>query len=269
MFEEIEQNIFINRNFSFLVKKNEFTLFFKFLSGDFSCAQKYFENLETGDLPISKLPSYMQEYFALKNYSKKEIRLFKHFIQKVGTELKFNLLEDLPDNGNLRSDLFNAYKKYNDLIVPKILCKKTDAELAENSINCIGENYNLNSAKLARHYKRYAENNSIGLWLYMASLGNLLEEQIKKLNDEGDVYSAYILHAIGTGFADAVVEDLNLYLDLTTGKQLKRFSPGYEDWDVSERAKIFSILKYSYEIGLSLSESYAFQPEQSCTGLIA
>lgn len=269
MFEEIEQNIFINRNFSFLVKKNEFLLFFKFLFGDFSCAQKYFENLETGDMPISKLPSYMQEYFALKNYSKKEIRLFKHFLKEVGTELKFNLLEDFPEGENLRSDLYNTYKQYNDLIVPKILCKKIDAELTENSINCLMENYTLNSAKLARHYKRYAENNIISIWLYLISLGGLLEEQIKKLNDTGDVYAAYILHSIGTGFTGAVVEDLNLYLDLTTGKQLKHFSPGYGDWDISERSKIFSILKYPYEIGLRLSGTCTFLPEQSAAGLIA
>jgi hypothetical protein len=269
MFEEIEQNIFINRNFSFLVKKNEFILFFKFLSSDFSCAQKYFENLETGDMPISKLPSYMQEYFALKNYSKKEIRLFKHFLKKVGTELKFNLFEDFPESGSIRSDLFNTYKKYNDLIVPKILCKKMEAELSENSINCIGENYTLNSSWLARHYKRYSENNKIDLWLYLVSLGSQLEEQVKKLNDEEDVYAAYILHSIGTGFTEAVVEDLNLYMDLTTGKHLKRFSPGYEDWDIAERSKILNIIKFSYEIGLNLSETYAFQPEQSSAGLIA
>jgi len=269
MFEEIEQNIFINRNFSFLVKKSEFKLFLKFITEDFSIAQKYLENLDKGEMPISKLPSYMQEYFALKNYSKKEIKLFKHFVLELEADLMYNPLNELQEGKNIRVDLFNLYEKYESLITPKVLVKKIDAELSDNFINCLNENYSFNSSKLAKHFVRYAENNKVSLWLYAITIGSQIDAEIKRLNNEGDVYSAYVLHAIGAGFVDITAEDLNKYLNSLNGKQLKRFSPGFEDWDISELCKIFSILKYPYEIGVSLTESFMILPETSTSGMMA
>jgi hypothetical protein len=162
---------------------------------------------------------------------------------------------------------------------------KEEIEKAEGLIhsNAISINFNLSSVTddevttdcnslvfktkyLSRHLKGCSRAS-----LFVCTIGPKLEEKVKNYFTEGEQTRAYIMNGIGS----AAVEDAANYANQVIIKEaekegfetVKRFSPGYGDWDISDQKAIFDVLKPS-AIGVVLNERCLMIPEKTITAII-
>jgi hypothetical protein len=76
--------------------------------------------------------------------------------------------------------------------------------------------------------------------VYLVTIGPEIDDEVKHLAADGNVFEAYLLNGIGAGAAEMAANDLNLYINdnFGNGTAYKRLSPGYGDWPVSDQGKI-------------------------------
>ncbi|OGV95928.1 MAG: hypothetical protein A3I04_08070 [Nitrospinae bacterium RIFCSPLOWO2_02_FULL_39_110] len=107
--------------------------------------------------------------------------------------------------------------------------------------------------------------------LFVCTIGSRLEESIKGYFTEGEQTRAYIMNGIGSAAVEEVVNYVNQLITKDAEKErfetVKRFSPGYGDWNLLDQKAIFDILKPS-SIGVSLNEKYFMIPEKSITAIV-
>lgn len=123
----------------------------------------------------------------------------------------------------------------------------------------------LKSRKLSKAMKDCHE-----IICFIASIGNGIEKEIKRLVDENRLAGAYILDAMGSVAVENIVE--TFYQRMRTKYEAEdrgvtlRFSPGYCDWPVTDQKKIFSLFD-SFRVGVNLSDSCLMQPRKSISGV--
>lgn len=106
--------------------------------------------------------------------------------------------------------------------------------------------------------------------VFLATIGNDIDELITGLSKENKLSDASIYDAIGSVaveeavdyFQNSVDHDVSETRNCTT----MRFSPGYCDWSVREQKKIFDVLD-SEAAGVSLSSSFLMNPRKSVSGV--
>ena len=107
--------------------------------------------------------------------------------------------------------------------------------------------------------------------LFVCTIGAELEKRIKDYFDKGEQTRAYIMNGIGSAAVEEVVNYVNQLITKDAEKErfetVKRFSPGYGDWNLLDQKAIFDILKPS-SIGVSLNEKYFMIPEKSITAIV-
>ncbi|MBN2395741.1 MAG: hypothetical protein JXC36_04670, partial [Candidatus Atribacteria bacterium] len=100
----------------------------------------------------------------------------------------------------------------------------------------------------------------------LVTIGEKLEEIVRKKFDQNQSMQAIILDAIGTVAVKMVGQWFNHYLEKEISKigyKLSRyFEPGSGDWDLEEQQKVFTILRPK-EIGVSLSDHFMMIPTKS------
>ena len=73
--------------------------------------------------------------------------------------------------------------------------------------------------------------------VFLATIGNHLEEMVSRLAEDGLIVQATVLDAIGSGVAETVASFVQDRISETARARglaiSQRFSPGYCDWDVS------------------------------------
>jgi hypothetical protein len=107
--------------------------------------------------------------------------------------------------------------------------------------------------------------------LFVATIGETLEERASALFEEGDFLASVLLDAAGTVALHRVVKALRLTLAREAeamGHQLTgRTAPGYGDWDLRDQAQLFQALSGD-PLPVRLSESGVMIPKKSLSGLI-
>jgi cobalamin-dependent methionine synthase I len=109
--------------------------------------------------------------------------------------------------------------------------------------------------------------------IYVVTIGSGIDDTVKLLGMEGEMFDSYVLNAIGAASAEMIAEDLNYYFNdtISNGKtelQYYRFSPGYGDWLVNDQKILFSLLKPEERIGVILNDGYIMLPEKSTSGIM-
>lgn len=103
------------------------------------------------------------------------------------------------------------------------------------------------------------------------TVGPLIEEQVEVLFSQGNYNSALLLDAAGSTAAETTAEYANLSISSQMAKfgfhTLRRFSPGYGDWDLSVQPELLPLTGGS-EIGISVTSSFMLTPRKSITALI-
>lgn len=143
------------------------------------------------------------------------------------------------------------------VIVPVENCKRGLVVLAQGA--------ELASRKLAKALRdaQYAV-------CFIVTLGEEVDAAIKKHTLAGNVFSGYIMDAIGSAAAENLAEQFHM----ETVKRLNgigkggthRFSPGYCDWPITEQGTLFSVLGEKHA-GVSLHNSSLMIPRKSVSAV--
>jgi len=109
------------------------------------------------------------------------------------------------------------------------------------------------------------------LSLFIVTLGSKFVNYLSDLYEENNYQEYYEYYHFGNVVVEAFADYVHNIIrkDLVISEKAgKRYSPGYTVWqELSEQQKLFDLLKAD-EIGLSLSETYQIQPEQSISALV-
>ena len=107
--------------------------------------------------------------------------------------------------------------------------------------------------------------------VFLATIGNRLEEMACHLAEDKLVLQAAVLDAIGSDVAETVanfVQDRIGEVASTQGLCIsQRFSPGYCDWDISQQKMVFRAMNGD-TAGIRLTEGCLMLPQKSVSGII-
>jgi 5-methyltetrahydrofolate--homocysteine methyltransferase len=108
--------------------------------------------------------------------------------------------------------------------------------------------------------------------LQVVTMGQVASDTIQSLQDAGDYAEAYYTHGLAVEMAEGLAEYTNklirqeLGLD---GQSGRRYSWGYPAIpDLEDHEKVFRLLPVRSTIGVDLTESYQFVPEQSTAAIV-
>lgn len=114
------------------------------------------------------------------------------------------------------------------------------------------------SAFLAKRFN-YAKE----LGLFIVTIGPQIEEKSKCK----DRLHSFIYDAIGSEYAESSANALQKLIEEERGCRMKRYSPGYNDWDISDQEKLFNLVDGNV-IGVKLTGSCIMEPEKSISAII-
>ena len=107
--------------------------------------------------------------------------------------------------------------------------------------------------------------------VFMVTIGPLLEQEVDKLMNQGEMTRGVILDAIGSETADAVAEELHKVMLKQMAEEqgfsvTPRFSPGYGDWPVTVQKDLLELCSGEL-IGISVNESSLMIPRKSVSAV--
>jgi hypothetical protein len=204
---------------------------------------------------------------------------YRFFYKEVGASLRFNPLSQRQSGKHILESISHFLKEYLNLINPKALFTRLNFTPDEEGLKLGKPEIHLDSRKLKIFTSRSSkEEKEIAskkfkmkkVVVYLVTIGPGLDNKVKSLAAEGNIFEAYLLNGIGAGAAEMTANDLNLYINDTygNGSVFKRLSPGYGDWPVTDQAKIFNLLNPEKNIGVKLTDSYIMLPEKSTSGIM-
>lgn len=107
--------------------------------------------------------------------------------------------------------------------------------------------------------------------LFVVTIGQKIERQIDEFTKNANISNAAILDAVGSAAIESCVNFLNDIIDTKAKeagyKTIRRFSPGYGDWELKEQKGLLNQLNAS-RIGVTLTNGFLMQPEKSVSGVI-
>lgn len=105
---------------------------------------------------------------------------------------------------------------------------------------------------------------------FIATIGDDIENETKKLLKENRLSEAYILDAMGSVAVENMVDRFHKGFITRThmdGKGITlRFSPGYCDWPITDQKKLFDLFS-SNHLRVELKDSCFMRPRKSITGV--
>src|SRR4051794_20417528 len=125
---------------------------------------------------------------------------------------------------------------------------------------------------LADFYKPVESGERDVVALQAVTAGNKVTELMSRLEKDGEFSEQLFVHGLGVQIAEGTAEWLHSEVRRELGvqpEQGRRYSWGYPACpDQSEHEKVFELLD-AQQIGLSLSDGYAVEPEQSTVAIVA
>jgi hypothetical protein len=111
---------------------------------------------------------------------------------------------------------------------------------------------------------------SSSLVLFIATIGDHVENLSKQLMKDGHALEGLIVDLIGSEMAEAVVEYLHKHIENSVSNNglgvSNRYSPGYCNWNVSDQQKFFPLFKGN-DCGITLTKSSLMLPVKSVSGI--
>jgi hypothetical protein len=152
------------------------------------------------------------------------------------------------------------------IIEPSYLCTIRDIKSVQGN-RCVVEGPIIFRSEVVARLLDQCEKVAV----FLATVGNNLEEMVCRLTDDNLMLQATVLDAIGS----VAVENLADYVQLRVEKVARaqglytsrRFSPGYCDWDVRQQKRLFRAVNGD-SIGVRLTDGCLMLPRKSISGLI-
>ncbi|KAA3618678.1 MAG: hypothetical protein DWQ05_06870 [Calditrichaeota bacterium] len=107
--------------------------------------------------------------------------------------------------------------------------------------------------------------------IFTTSVGHEFDTWSRRFFEDGDPVSGYMVDLIGSEYAEAAADWIELRI-IEKAKQhtlncSNRYSPGYCGWSVAEQHKLFGFLPENF-CGISLTETALMLPIKSVSGII-
>ena len=170
-------------------------------------------------------------------------------------------------NGRTEALIAQAIQMFLDNAKPKAVTKPISIE--EFGLVYAGQGKNQADDPLGEIYI-----NGNNLFLFAATIGKRVSEEIERLMNAGDLAEGSLLDSVASEAADRVAELVQnecakpILKDVRSDAEgVMRFSPGYCGWDISSQKNLFETLKPDV-IGITLNERYLMQPLKSVSGVI-
>lgn len=107
--------------------------------------------------------------------------------------------------------------------------------------------------------------------VFAATIGEHLEETVRRLAEDKLVLQAAVLDAIGSDATERLADFVQGQVDeIASAHGLvasQRFSPGYCDWDVAQQKALFQAMK-GHTARIRLTDGYLMIPRKSVSGII-
>ncbi len=165
-------------------------------------------------------------------------------------------------------DMFEKnIKTAGNLLVPKGVCIQLGFE--EQESDCV--TFHHTDFKICSEQVKRLLRDCKSVILFMVTIGNALEFEMKKLMDAGRMTESMILDAIGSETADAVADWVHrTYIKSLAKKEgfdvTPRFSPGYGDWRVTVQSDILTLCE-GERIGITVNASSLMTPQKSVSAI--
>ena len=108
--------------------------------------------------------------------------------------------------------------------------------------------------------------------LQMVTMSESASEAVQRQQDAGNYAEAYFMHGLAVEMAEGLAEYTNRLVQQELGlskERGRRYSWGYPAIpDLADHAKVFQLLPARETIGVDLTESYQFVPEQSTAAIV-
>lgn len=180
------------------------------------------------------------------------LRLLKHSKEQTVVDQRTNdLVNQLIEEGKKLSEPKAIYQDY------------WVKSVGEHSVVLEGSGFDL-LGKSTSHRLWNAKR----VTLFIVTIGPNLEKRIREFTS---ITNAAILDAVGSVAVESAVDYINELTDTRARgagfKTLKRFSPGYGDWELKEQKGLLHQLS-ALQIGVTLTSAHLMQPEKSVSGAI-
>jgi len=194
------------------------------------------------------------------------LKSYRHWTREVSASLKYNLLSKNKTGQKMRRELIPLLEQFANRIQPRAVFQKFTARRSETGITLPDSGLEFAGRYLHRFV---SDDQPFSLVCYVVSIGSEIEELVREFSTgSGDVFHAYLLNGLGSGAADLVAHDLQKYIEHPNGGQLKRLSPGFHDWPLTDQRVIFQLLKPENAIGVRLTDACLMQPLKSTSGIM-
>jgi hypothetical protein len=154
---------------------------------------------------------------------------------------------------------------FSELLKPLLYYRRNKIEMASKDSVHLGGGLSLRSRKLSKSMENCEE-----IVCFIATVGNKVESQTKRLMEENRLSEAYILDAMGSVAVENMVETFHRRMMTkyeTEGKGVTlRFSPGYCDWPLSDQKNLFSLFDL-FHLKVKLTDSCLMLPRKSISGV--
>jgi hypothetical protein len=106
--------------------------------------------------------------------------------------------------------------------------------------------------------------------IFLVTIGSELEQGIREKIDSGQNRTAYILDCLGSNAAESTAAAIHKEVQERLGTRMSRYSPGYNDWDISQQETLFDFLgdDMARELGVDLTSDFMMTPRKSVSGII-
>ena len=85
--------------------------------------------------------------------------------------------------------------------------------------------------------KRFKYADEVGL--FIATIGSYTAKKAQESYEDKDGLKALIYDAIGSEYAESTANTIHKLIEENKGYCMSRYSPGYNDWHISEQTKLF------------------------------
>lgn len=154
---------------------------------------------------------------------------------------------------------------FEKLVKPSLYHQNTGIDSVKKGTVHLEEGPEFKSPKLSKMLKDCDD-----IICYIATLGDSVDGEIKRLMDKKHMAEAYILDAMASAAAENMVATFHRRMKdkyKNQGKQVTLcFSPGYCDWAITEQKKLFKLLD-SQEVDVKLNDSCLMTPRKSISGV--
>lgn len=171
--------------------------------------------------------------------------------------------------GNISRSTFQKIEKlqevFEESVDPSLYHQNLEIDSVKKGAVLLEEGPEFKSPKLSKTLEDCTE-----VICYIATLGEDIEFEIKRLMNENHLAEAFILDAMASVAADNMVTAFYQHMKNkyeNQGKQVTLcFSPGYCDWPITEQKKLFNLFD-SNDIEVELTDACFMQPRKSISGV--